>query len=605
MKLVLAFLIPACASAATYHVTPTGADSNSGASPGTALRTIQKAADRAQPGDLILIHAGTYAETVTIRNSGAPDRPITFRGQRGPNGEWLARIDPSVPLAAEWSPAPEAGEGVFKTAFPGFEPFLMLVDGRFIPRIWPTHMQNGLGFQKLAYPPDQRVAVGRLDLPKAGGTGVFFAGTGEEIDPAGVKTIPYWDTVGAMYGCRDSMIYLRFRDREHPSLKSIRAAPQGGGIEIAGASWIVLRDLLVQGSQQGIAIKGPHAEHNVIETCRLVNAAQRINLEDASHCIVRDNEITAEFYADLCQTGAWGDGAAGANISDELGRKFHFYREYKHFFGPNSTSDHGIKISGGEGNTIQGNRVNNGGQGIHLSRTTGARIHGNTVEGMSSTGITPTMDHIADVHIHDNRIIDCNIAIRVHHVNEHRQTGPRSLYIYRNLVWQKPGVGTAIFFHFHDKNDTDPYPHPFIAIYHNTFAGGSVALYPNANADRVGGLPGTLIVNNQLACPQHLATNSRFRALKNAWTFDHNWLGGSGPIDAVWFGRGNVDAAGQKLPDTSSGPPPVLPSPPSARNAGMDISKPFTLSGKNFDPLPGFAPGYFTGKAPDCGVPST
>jgi hypothetical protein len=39
-----------------------------------------------------------------------------------------------------------------------------------------------------------------------------------------------------------------------------------------------------------------------------------------------------------------------------------------------------------------------------------------------------------------------------------------------------------------------------------------------------------------------------------------------------------------------------------ALESGVDISKPFTVNGKKFPAFPGFAPGYFKGKAPAAGA---
>lgn len=63
------------ASAAEMHVAVTGNDSNPGTA-GKPLRTIQAAAQKAQPGDTITVHAGTYRETVIPAASGQPDKPI-------------------------------------------------------------------------------------------------------------------------------------------------------------------------------------------------------------------------------------------------------------------------------------------------------------------------------------------------------------------------------------------------------------------------------------------------------------------------------------------------------------------------------------------------
>jgi hypothetical protein len=63
----------------TYYVTPQGDDAASGLSREQAWRTIQHAADRARPGDTVLIGAGRYAQCVRLRVTGAPDKAVTFR----------------------------------------------------------------------------------------------------------------------------------------------------------------------------------------------------------------------------------------------------------------------------------------------------------------------------------------------------------------------------------------------------------------------------------------------------------------------------------------------------------------------------------------------
>jgi hypothetical protein len=59
-------------SGAEYHVAITGSD----ASPGTQaapLRTIKRAADLAQPGDTITVHAGLYREHINPPRGGISD----------------------------------------------------------------------------------------------------------------------------------------------------------------------------------------------------------------------------------------------------------------------------------------------------------------------------------------------------------------------------------------------------------------------------------------------------------------------------------------------------------------------------------------------------
>jgi MYXO-CTERM domain-containing protein len=64
------------ASAATYHVAPTGSDSAAGSDSAPWL-TIQHAADRAQAGDTVIVAAGTYTG-FQVGTTATASAPITF-----------------------------------------------------------------------------------------------------------------------------------------------------------------------------------------------------------------------------------------------------------------------------------------------------------------------------------------------------------------------------------------------------------------------------------------------------------------------------------------------------------------------------------------------
>lgn len=562
-----------------YVVSPDGSDKARGDAT-HPWQTISRALLAARAGDTIRLRPGVYSERVVVNVSGAEGQPLVIEGERGPKGEWLSVIDPAMPLKARWVAAPEVGAGVYKMSYPGFEPFLMLVDGKFIPRIWPDHMADGEGFAKLSYDPDQKV------------------------ETYGGKKVCFWDVMGAMYGCKQGTVYLRFRDRDDPNARQLRIGPKGGGVEIIDQNWIVLRNLQIGGAQNCVAVSGPKATHNRIENCRLVNASERVSLSGgASHTVICDNEVTAEFYSEKCLTGAWGGAQTGEAIAYELGLKYLFYWQYKMFFGPNATSDYGIRIEGGSGNEVCRNHVTRGGQGIHLTRTADARVHDNIVEGLSSIGIIVTMDRVVNVQIYDNLIADSNIGCRIHHTNELRQTEPRSVYVYRNRFWQPVDVGTGIFFHYHENNDTEPYRHAQVFIYHNSFAGGRSGMQISAYADKCGGLPETLVMNNVFSTRQPVDATSRFMKMRSAWrTFDYNWLGGTGKPDAPWCAPHNIDARGQTLWDPSQQPDFVLPARSTCRSAGLDLSRPLTLDGATRPPLAGMDHGYFAGERPDLGA---
>jgi hypothetical protein len=99
LPLLLALFCVLYASAAlstTYHVDPAGNDTAVG-NEAWPWRTIQHAANQVVGGDMVMVHPGTYRESVVISASGALDSPIVFDGQAG---AVLESPDPSASLSA-------------------------------------------------------------------------------------------------------------------------------------------------------------------------------------------------------------------------------------------------------------------------------------------------------------------------------------------------------------------------------------------------------------------------------------------------------------------------------------------------------------------------
>ncbi|MBC8011339.1 MAG: right-handed parallel beta-helix repeat-containing protein, partial [Burkholderiales bacterium] len=79
--------------AATLHVSAEGDDANDGTSSAKAFRTLQKAADLAEPGDTVLVGDGVYEDTgdtktggsslVSLSKFGRPDAWTTFKAAPG------------------------------------------------------------------------------------------------------------------------------------------------------------------------------------------------------------------------------------------------------------------------------------------------------------------------------------------------------------------------------------------------------------------------------------------------------------------------------------------------------------------------------------------
>ncbi|MGQ9572825.1 MAG: choice-of-anchor Q domain-containing protein [Dehalococcoidia bacterium] len=66
----------------SHHVSPGGNDGDAGTAQ-APWRTIQHAADTAQPGDTVCVHGGSYSEEVTFSRSGTAGAPVTFGAAPG------------------------------------------------------------------------------------------------------------------------------------------------------------------------------------------------------------------------------------------------------------------------------------------------------------------------------------------------------------------------------------------------------------------------------------------------------------------------------------------------------------------------------------------
>ena len=84
--LIIACILTAQIALADLYISSSGSDTN----PGTheaPFRTIQKAADLAEPGDTVWIGPGVYRETIRPANSGTSEAPITYRSWSSFEGE--------------------------------------------------------------------------------------------------------------------------------------------------------------------------------------------------------------------------------------------------------------------------------------------------------------------------------------------------------------------------------------------------------------------------------------------------------------------------------------------------------------------------------------
>ena len=65
----------------TYYVSSSGSDSNTGKSESEALGSISTGIEKLQPGDGLIIEAGTYSEKISISKQGESGKPIILRAK--------------------------------------------------------------------------------------------------------------------------------------------------------------------------------------------------------------------------------------------------------------------------------------------------------------------------------------------------------------------------------------------------------------------------------------------------------------------------------------------------------------------------------------------
>jgi alpha-N-arabinofuranosidase len=129
MKSILMMVVLASASvlyAKEYHVAKTGADTNNGSKTQPFL-SIQKAAEAAQPGDIITVHEGIYREEINPSRGGtSEDKRIVYRAASGENVEIRGSE-----VVKNWT---KETDGVWKVEVPNslfgdFNPFADEVSG--------------------------------------------------------------------------------------------------------------------------------------------------------------------------------------------------------------------------------------------------------------------------------------------------------------------------------------------------------------------------------------------------------------------------------------------------------------------------------------------
>jgi Right handed beta helix region len=257
----------------TLYVSPSGNDGNPGTSPGAPLLTIQRAANLAQAGDLVLIAPGVYRESVSVARSGTAGQPIVFRGTAP--GAILDGADGAIAAGVTWT---AAGGGVF-TRVLGFATGHVVTERGRLYRYGTLATLQALG---------------------AGAPGGF-----------------YFD---------GSTLHVRFSDGSSPAAHTMHVGRREDGIVIDGRAFVRVENLEIRHYGAGDFGKGVYLRYSsdsAVRRCRIHEVESAgIWVKGGDRHLLEDNELgdTSIFGWPWAFTKGSSADNDGIKFTDDVGR---------------------------------------------------------------------------------------------------------------------------------------------------------------------------------------------------------------------------------------------------------------------------------------------
>jgi alpha-N-arabinofuranosidase len=394
--LLLAPLAAACA--ADLHVAPSGNDAN----PGTRtapLRTIQRGADLAQPGDVITVHAGVYRERINPPRAGESDtKRIVYQAAPGEKVE----IKGSE-IVKKWE---KVQDDVWKVTIPNaffgsFNPYSDLIHGDWFSARGRQHHTGAVYLNG-----DWLTEAARLDdvQKPAGATPLWFGQVDKEnttiwaqfkgVNPnEQLVEINVRRTV--FYPEKTGMNYITVRGFIMRHAATPWAPPTAEQVGLVGThwskGWIIENNVISHSVCSGIALgkygdewdnKAGSAEGYVGTLNRALKNGW--NKETVGSHIVRNNHISH------CeQTGVVG--SLGCSFSVVTGNTIHDIHVRQLFGGAEMA---GIKFHGAIDVEISRNHIYRTCRGLWLDwMAQGTRVSGNLFHDNSDQDLFVEVDH--------------------------------------------------------------------------------------------------------------------------------------------------------------------------------------------------------------------
>jgi len=458
--LVAGALCVAGASAAEYHVSVLGDDRNPG-SKDRPLRTIMEAARRAQPGDVITVHEGTYRERVTPPRGGTSNRKrITYRAAPGEHVE----IKGSE-VVKGWAPD---GGGVWKVVLPetffgSYNPYRDEIQGDWFTDRGRKHHTGEVYLN--GEPLWEAASLDEVRNPKPfpharkpeGALRAWYAEAGE-------KETTLWANFGGKdpnrelveINVRDSCFYPSEPGRNFITVRGFRmmhaatqwAAPTAEQIGLIGTHWSkgwIIEDNVISDSRCSCITLGKDRAtgHNVwshdpsrdgaIHYNEVIQKALKAgwSRENIGSHIVRNNVIFRCEQAGIA-------GSLGAVYSRIYGNHIYSVWERRLFTGAEMA---GIKIHAAIDVLIQGNRIHNAGRGIWLDwMAQGTRVSRNLLYDNTSDDLFVEVNH-------GPFLVENNLMLSPLSLRDWSEGGAYVHNLFAGAIESRPELGRKTPFH--------------------------------------------------------------------------------------------------------------------------------------------------------------
>jgi hypothetical protein len=585
------------------YVSVNGSDTNVGTTPATAMRTIQKAHDKASCGNLILVLPGRYFQRTKLTKRCTSGAPLTIQGVRGSGGTFDTKVE-GTDATSGWTSASPQCTGCYRmeNSVVGYTPraLTVLPQRLAVMRLLDSHM-NGRACFNCAD------ATGLQTLSRSA-SNVW-------TNALGFTSLFFWDGWEALWGTTGGFTYLRFRNGENPNTMNVRVAPSGATFLFSGSSNVIVRYMEIGGGQSAVQFASA-ATNNTVTDNDLRNGENRVVVDGAG---VNGNRIlnntidprwigtTAGYAATVYLPGDWNDNSYPRRVASSI------YSVNKFDICGSGECNPNITIGHQASNTlIQGNVIQNAVVGVLHAQGVGTKILNNVIQRCAAECVWAVeMNSLEQsLELGFNTIIDGDHGLRVQEM-----FNPKTLYVYGNHFSMIDPISGGKHIHLSWSPLSQPANSPAVIwIYHNTFTGRGWAIDAGIPTGSGSNMPCIRVLNNVISVTgpggtrgiSSVGVGDRWGSFNNNWTngFSDSLTGkgvsGFGCTGAPY--SGNI--VGSSKPLWTVPPAPAntaLPAGHAAKGSGLRLDQPFTLGGVTYPALPGMS-GFYRGGSPDRGA---